>query len=80
MIEPLIRPMITPSAMAAMKASGSGIPAAMRYAASMPAAAITEPIDRSKPPEMMTMVSPTAAMPTMEMARPMLSRLVASKK
>ena len=42
----------------------------------MPAAAIAEPTDRSKPPPMMTMVSPTAAMPTMATALPMLSRFV----
>ena len=30
----------------------------------MPEAAMVEPMDRSKPPEMMTMVSPTATMPT----------------
>ena len=42
----------------------------------MPAAAIVEPIERSKPPPMMTIVSPTAAMPTIETALAMLSRFV----
>ena len=41
---------------------------------------MTEPIERSKPPLMITIVSPTAATPTIEIALPMLSRFVESRK
>ena len=65
---------------AAAKASGSGTPCVTSQPAVMPAAAMVEPTDRSKPPAMMTMVSPTATMPTMAMPRPMLRRLVVVRK
>ena len=48
---------------AAANATGMATSASSRKAASMPAAAMVEPTDRSNPPPMMTMVSPTATMP-----------------
>ena len=69
-----------PMPIAAAKATGKGKPCVTSQAAVMPAAAIVEPTERSKPPAMMTMVSPTATMPTMAMPRPMLRRLVAVRK
>ena len=69
-----------PSTIAPVNASGSGTPISMSHAASMPAAAMTEPTDRSNPPLMMTIVSPTEAMPTIAIARPMFSRFVDEKK
>ncbi len=80
MIAPLIRPTSNPMAIAAAKASGRGTPWVTSQPAAMPEAAMVEPTDRSKPPEMMTMVSPTATIPTMAMPRPILRRLVGVRK
>ena len=46
----------------------------------MPAAAITEPTERSNPPEMITIVSPTATTPMIVIARPMLAKLSTARK
>ena len=69
-----------PMRMATAKASGSGTPWVTSQPAVIPAAAMVDPTERSKPPAMMTMVSPTATIPTMAIPRPMFSRLVVVRK
>ena len=46
----------------------------------MPAAAIVEPTERSKPPAMITTVSPTATTPMIVIARPMFAKLSTARK
>jgi hypothetical protein len=52
----------------------------MTKAANIPEAAITEPTERSKPPEIITIVAPIDPIPIMTIARPILEKLVELKK
>ena len=79
-IVPLATPIAPPMTMRGGAGAGSGQPSCTRRPATMPAAAIVEPTERSKPPAIITMVSPTATMPTIAIARPMLVRLGAVRK
>ena len=78
---PLLKPMnaLMPRATAKAKMmlfSGS----TMMTAAASPEAFMMAPIDRSKPPEIISKVANAAAIPVIETARPMLKALRSSKK